>query len=51
MTNRAPEPKMEIIPRCSHCGYTEMDAKFYGDHYLCKGKKDAPWNQKPLEGS
>lgn len=29
--------------RCPHCGYTKMDASWFGDHWRCKGRKDAPW--------
>lgn len=41
----------QTTPRCPHCGYTEEDAKVHGDHHLCKGRADAPWNKKPWQGS
>lgn len=38
---------MEATPEnCPHCGYTEQDALVHGDHYLCKGRYDAPWNKR-----
>ena len=37
--------------RCPFCGYTEQDARIHGDHYKCRGRRDAPWNKMPLVGS
>jgi hypothetical protein len=33
--------------RCASCGYTEADAKFNGDHRLCKNDGNAPWQKGP----
>jgi hypothetical protein len=48
MGNQEIRTKMGIggDTRCSSCGYTEEDAKFNGDHYLCKNKGNAPWESK-----
>jgi hypothetical protein len=32
-------------PRCPECGYTECDAKYWGDHHLCKGEIPCTQNQ------
>lgn len=28
--------------RCPACGYTDEDARYHGDHYLCKGFGSLP---------
>jgi len=37
--------KPEQAPTCSECGYTEQDAQFHMDHYLCKNAGNAPWER------
>lgn len=33
------------VDRCPTCGYTQEDAKYWGDHARCKNAGNAPWEK------
>lgn len=35
----------EVVLTCPSCGYSEHDARFNGDHRLCKNAGKAPWDK------
>lgn len=39
---KEPEPQE---PRCPSCGYTAEDARYHGDHRLCKNSGNTPWEK------